>query len=235
MNKKFRVQSQLHTEAINLSGTKRFTAQIRASLNGLLALREAEPTLAHAIDFMIDGAFYDLDDDYFLAAMGDKDAQERAQWFLHRKFTRLQNGHYYNATLIKSIHVAIWEFYRGEIPKDCVIRHIDFNPANNALSNLQMMTRSEHHNAARQQKPFTCTYCGRTFYKYNNRPDTENNFCSNICDKRWRHLKRLYHEERTCIICGKKFNVRKSSPTKTCSSHCSSVLAARTTNSRKTQ
>lgn len=215
--------------------TKKFTAKIRASLIGLLALRELEPTLANAIDFMIDGAFYDLDDEYFMAAMGDEEIQKRAQWFRHRKFTRLQNGHYYNGTLKKSIHVAIWEFYRGEIPDDCVIHHIDFNPANNALSNLQMMTRSEHmslHNAARQKKLFTCTYCGRKFYKYDNRPDTEHNFCSVRCDTKWRELKKLYHEERTCVICGEKFSVRKSSKTKVCSPHCRGVLAARTKNSK---
>ena len=160
--------------------TKKFVAKIRASLSGLIALRKAEPALANAIDFLIDGAFYDMDDDYFMAALGDEDAQKRAQWFQHRKFSRLQNGHYYSATLGKSIHVAIWEFYRGKIPEGYVIHHIDFNPANNALSNLQMMERGEHirlHNFARQKKLFTCTYCGKQFYKYDSRPDTENNFC----------------------------------------------------------
>ena len=89
---------------------KKFTAMIRASLDGLLALREMEPTLSNAIDFMLDGAFYDMDDDYFLAAMGDKAAQERAQYFRHRRFSRKQSGHYYSATLHNCIHDAIWEF-----------------------------------------------------------------------------------------------------------------------------
>lgn len=179
-----------------------------------------------------------MDDDYFMAAMGDKAAQKKAQWFQHRKFTLLENGHYYSATLRKSIHVAIWEFYRGEIPEGYVIHHIDFNPANNALSNLQMMERGEHmklHNAARQKKLFTCTYCGKQFYKYDNRNDTEHNFCSYLCDKRWRRLMKLYHEERICVICGEKFRVRKSSKTKTCSTHCSRILSVQTRKSNLTQ
>ena len=215
--------------------TKKFVAMIRASLNDLIVLRETEPTLANAIDFFIDGAFYDTDDDYFMAALGDEEAQKRAQWFQHRKFSRLKNGHYYIATLKKSIHVAIWEFYRGDIPEGYVIHHIDFNPANNELNNLQMMERGEHirlHNFARRKKLFTCTYCGKMFYKYDNRSDKDNNFCSSRCDTRWRIMKKLYREERTCIICGNKFRAQKSSKTKTCSPHCRGILSAETRKNR---
>lgn len=45
----------------------------------------------------------------------------------------------------KGLHVAIWEFYNGkEVPSDCCIHHIDGNPFNNDISNLECVTRKEH-------------------------------------------------------------------------------------------
>ena len=212
--------------------TKKVVAMVRKFLPELLTLREEVPVMKNLIDFLIDGTFYDMDDDYFKAAFGDEDAQKKAQWFQHRKFSRIPNGHYYSATLKKFIHVAIWEFYNGAIPKGYVVHHKDFNPANNNLDNLQIMTRFEHmkiHNAARQPQEYICTYCGKKFYKYNNRQDTANNFCSEKCDRKWRKLHKLYFEERICVICGEKFSVPKNSKTKTCSMPCSRKLAVQTT------
>ncbi len=212
--------------------TKKIVATIRTSLPFLIVLREKEPELKSAIDFLIDGAFYDMDDDYFLAAFGDEKINENYQWFQHRKFGKTSSGHFYSGTLNKFIHVAIWEYYRGEIPKGYVIHHKDFNPANNNLNNLQMMTRSEHnklHSDMREKKLFVCKYCGKEFYKYDCRPDTENNFCSSICDARWRRLQKLYTEERICKICGKKFSTRKSSKSQVCSPHCRGIVAAQNT------
>lgn len=38
----------------------------------------------------------------------------------------------------------LWQEFNGLIPDGCVIHHIDFNPLNNRLDNLQMMTGEEH-------------------------------------------------------------------------------------------
>lgn len=47
-----------------------------------------------------------------------------------------------NAVYIESVY--IWEKVNGPVPKDCVIHHIDHNPKNNDINNLQLMTRKEH-------------------------------------------------------------------------------------------
>ena len=44
----------------------------------------------------------------------------------------------------KSVHRAVYEAFVGEIPGNEVIRHLDGNPANNALSNLKTGSRSEN-------------------------------------------------------------------------------------------
>lgn len=41
-------------------------------------------------------------------------------------------------------HRVVWEEKNGPIPHGCVIHHVDENPRNNALENLQLMSRSDH-------------------------------------------------------------------------------------------
>jgi hypothetical protein len=43
-----------------------------------------------------------------------------------------------------SMHREVWEFYNGKIPDKMHIHHIDGNPANNAIENLEILTAKEH-------------------------------------------------------------------------------------------
>lgn len=42
------------------------------------------------------------------------------------------------------VHRVVWECFKGEIPKDMDIDHIDGNPKNNCLNNLQILNRSDN-------------------------------------------------------------------------------------------
>lgn len=42
------------------------------------------------------------------------------------------------------VHRVVWECFNGEIPKEYEINHIDSNPANNALSNLELVTHKQN-------------------------------------------------------------------------------------------
>jgi len=44
----------------------------------------------------------------------------------------------------RMMHRDVWEFFKGEIPPDHDIHHIDNNPANNNISNLELYTKAEH-------------------------------------------------------------------------------------------
>lgn len=44
----------------------------------------------------------------------------------------------------KRLHISVWEFHNGEIPRGNHIHHVDYDKSNNEISNLQMMTNSEH-------------------------------------------------------------------------------------------
>ena len=42
------------------------------------------------------------------------------------------------------VHRIVWETFRGKIPQDYEINHIDHDKTNNKLSNLELVTHSEN-------------------------------------------------------------------------------------------
>lgn len=71
-----------------------------------------------------------------------------------------ENGHYRitsrkEGNHNKFLHRLIWEKNYGEIPKGMHIHHIDGNPQNNCILNLQLMTKGEHHTLHNQGKVFS--------------------------------------------------------------------------------
>lgn len=41
-------------------------------------------------------------------------------------------------------HIYVWEKYNGPVPKGYAVHHIDHNPRNNDISNLELMDMKEH-------------------------------------------------------------------------------------------
>jgi len=62
-----------------------------------------------------------------------------------KKYTqvRLFNDEYRRGKL-QYIHRLVWETFKGEIPADREIDHIDGDPHNNHIDNLQLITRREN-------------------------------------------------------------------------------------------
>lgn len=42
------------------------------------------------------------------------------------------------------LHKYVWEYYNGPIPKGYQVHHKDFNPDNNDISNLELMSKADH-------------------------------------------------------------------------------------------
>ena len=115
-----------------------------------------------------------------------------------------------------TIHRAIWFYYYGEIPNGYHIHHIDGNPANNGIENLQCLTVADHAAAHHAMKMVTvCKNCGVKFETNSFRPK---HFCSEEC--KHQHTQSLQMETRICAVCGKTFSCRKSLNQTTCSNKC---------------
>ena len=140
---------------------------------------------------------------------------DKYQFFNGKRYTRQKDGHYIGSHG-KSIHREIWKYFNGSIPKGYVIHHIDFDPANNAISNLQMMTQSEHVKLHMKIKEYICIVCGKEFESGNLRKN--NRFCSGKCKNKWHHEHNLVTQ--ICAECGKEFKTRKDAKNKYCSKEC---------------
>lgn len=42
------------------------------------------------------------------------------------------------------LHIYVWEYYNGPVPKGYHVHHIDHNPDNNEIENLQLLSEHEH-------------------------------------------------------------------------------------------
>lgn len=140
----------------------------------------------------------------------------------HQKFNGIiyakskTNNHYERRS---SIYRAVYNYYCGEIPRGYEIHHKDWNPDNNDISNLQMLTRAQHqalhHSIGTYIAPvrnFICKVCGK---KFTSHYSGKNCFCSQKCANKFHHNV----IEKECLSCGKKFTT--SNPdAKFCSSKC---------------
>ena len=59
------------------------------------------------------------------------------------------------------VHRAVWEAFNGPIPEGCDIDHIDGNPKNNNLENLQAITHSENI----KKRNIDYSYAANNFYR----------------------------------------------------------------------
>ena len=127
-----------------------------------------------------------------------------------------KGGHFLYSNMI---HRDVWRYYHGEIPIGCEIHHDNENKEDNTISNLQLLTKSEHralHNR-RLAKPNiekNCPICGKKFL-----PENSNvKYCSRECYYESRFVAKV---EKICPICGKKFLVaRTHSAQRYCSRQC---------------
>lgn len=148
----------------------------------------------------------------------------------HQKFNGIvygksknKGGHYFKIILL---HRAIWTYYYGEIPAGYDVHHIDGDKDNNDISNLTIMTKSDHlrlHAHLRKnpsviprvKKTFKCIVCGKEYERIDN---GRNLYCSKRCADQ--HNREQLSETRKCLFCGKEFNAYKYSDDRFCSRQC---------------
>lgn len=148
-----------------------------------------------------------------------EDVGDNLKKFAGYRFYRNKNGKFW-CTI--SMHRFVWTYFNGEIPEGCDVHHIDRNPDNNNISNLQLLTKAEHnklHAATKKKgKPdkkstFTCAVCGREYEAVSR---GNNTYCSAKCKKIAERERAA--EIKVCEICGKEF--KTSDKARFCSKKC---------------
>ena len=92
----------------------------------------------------------------------------------------------------KRIHRVLWEHINGPIEDGMQIHHIDHNPDNNVIENLEKLTQSEHMRHHADASRFgndvryvrECTGCGVTFECINGVKNKPNVYCTSKCRSR---------------------------------------------------
>lgn len=143
----------------------------------------------------------------------------------HQKFdgivySKRKDNHY--AKLALPLHRAVWTYHYGDIADGCLIHHVDENPANNQIENLQMLTPNAHsamhRNICRTKKgTFVCVVCGKTYEAV---ITGKNRYCSKKCSDKAKDAKKKRFVKK-CIECGKEFVTRFNNQ-KFCSRQCCS-------------
>lgn len=160
-----------------------------------------------------------------------------------RRYYRV--GGYYKRRDGYALHRVIWEEANGPVPEGHHVHHLDENRINNDLANLVCLPIEEHrrvhigpkatewhrseagrawHRAHAIEQHINptliervCERCGKTFSCY----QSDRRYCTRYCAQKTRQQSTRYHEDRSCVICGKTFTVTfKYRPTKTCSRSC---------------
>lgn len=117
-------------------------------------------------------------------------------------FNKNKGGHFTNHA---SMHRAVYTYYYGEIPEGYEIHHVNENKADNDISNLAMLTKSEHskiHNQTAQPVNVKCGYCGKLF-QVSKIHKKQARFCSYSCSAKYKrgHFPIL----KKCQNCNKEF------------------------------
>ncbi len=105
-------------------------------------------------------------------------------------------------------HRIIWEEHHGPIPDGHLIHHIDGNPRNNTLENLQCLKgRKEHLENHMDLTEKKCAYCDAPFTDRS--MDGRGTFCSRKCKVDSRHhqekQRRGFKPVEKICACGKTF------------------------------
>lgn len=147
----------------------------------------------------------------------------------HQRFTDIVFSEQRNGRFVRSlgIHQIVWSHFNGEIPEGFVIHHVDGNPSNNTLGNLQLVTKAEHERIhilngtklEHKKQIFICEMCG---HEYLSMANCGSKYCSDKCRNKAR-FRNAPLITKVCEICGQEFST-KSKRAKTCSRKCAALL-----------
>ena len=138
-----------------------------------------------------------------------------------------QTGYYKCGTTY--MHRYVWEFYNGPIPDGYEIHHKDFNRANNDITNLECLSKTEHKKLHGELLRDEQRELMRNNLKAKARPKAiEWHKSDEGKDWHTKHIKQQWEsgsfkKELVCTNCGKTYIGGKHGETTFCSNACKSA------------
>lgn len=158
---------------------------------------------------------------------------EKIQYYKGIRFVRYEGQNYYVGSIGGGhvlLHRFVWLCENGEIPKGYDVHHIDHDVDNNDISNLQLLSRSNHFKLhfsessdkfkAHIRDNMLKARFSEKCIAYHTSPEGRLQK-SNTVSKLWADGKMSHKEEFICEVCGKKY-VKTYRPAKHrfCSNKC---------------
>jgi hypothetical protein len=142
----------------------------------------------------------------------------------NEKEYKLYDGERYFSRGKKRLHVEVWKYYKGSIPKGYHIHHVDGNTHNNNIKNLNLINGSLH-----------LRYEGKKRFKEN--PEFAKSFHAKGIEKakEWHKSEdgREWHRQhgkqswinkqmfkKNCTVCGKEYETPFPTRSKFCHQNC---------------
>ena len=146
-----------------------------------------------------------------------------------RSYVRSGRKYYYNSSTRKYLHRVIWEEVNGEIPEGYQIHHIDNNPENNNIENLEMIKKGEHqklHGAKLTEKE-------REWFRKNLNQNARPKAIEWHKSEKAKEWHRKHYEDmkdklfkkiiKKCVNCGNEFECIDNGHNRFCSNKCKSA------------
>lgn len=154
------------------------------------------------------------------------------QIFNNIKFFETKQGYHLGRVDKKPIrmHIYVWEYYNGCVPKGYDIHHIDKNKSNNNISNLELISRHAHH--SKHFKEIISNNPGLYSASLKIAREEATKWHKSDIGRTWhkKHYKvslnysQTTFTEKTCEVCGKTYKVNLScfNRSRFCSNKCKS-------------
>ena len=141
------------------------------------------------------------------------------------KFRRdKKTGYYLNSNIHKRLHVYVWEYYNGKVPKGYQVHHIDHDKSNNDINNLKLLSAGEHSKLHSSELTLEEQERRRKNFEEKARPKAiewhKSEEAKGWHKKHYEQMKDKLNkkEVKVCKCCGKKYIGKPSS--KFCSDKC---------------
>ena len=133
----------------------------------------------------------------------------------------------YNGGYAFRAHVVWWLYHNKPHPSNTELHHIDHNRLNDDISNLNVLSRSEHRTTHQEHWVYRrCKHCGKEFRKHFWRTkQSPIRFCSRKCYLSAPRPERKKRVKIRCGSCNKHFEVTPffAKQRKFCSWRCSGI------------